>query len=438
MRTFEVAKDEHGVPRIFLNGAPLFEMGVLDQGFWPDGIYTAPTDEALRSDIELVKRLGFNLIRKHVKVEPDRWYDWCDRLGVIVWQDMPSGFVEGSDGKMVQPGPVERAQFRDELRRMIETRRNHPSIAMWVVFNEGWGQHQTPELVQLAKALDHRRLVSNASGWTDERCGDVIDVHVYPGPGAPQIEEKRAAVLGEFGGLGLGIPGHTWKADTWGYRGTADSEELTKGYVNLLRNVHALRENAGLSAAIYTQLTDVETECNGLVTYDRAVVKVDAARARDANEGRIPKLAAVVPTSQASGIPWRYRTDAPAEGWTGPGFDDSSWPEGPGGFGTEGTPGAVVRTEWKTADIWLRRKFELDVDPDASFSLLVHHDEDVEIYLNGVLAAKAAGYTTGYEPLSISSEARTALVRGANSIAIHCHQTTGGQYVDAGLVREER
>ena len=438
MRTFEVAKDEHGVPRLFLNGAPLFQMGVLDQGFWPEGIYTAPTDEALRSDIELVKRLGFNLIRKHVKVEPDRWYDWCDRLGVIVWQDMPSGFVEGPDGKAVPPGPLERAQFRDELRRMIETRRNHPSIAMWIVFNEGWGQHQTPELVQLVKALDRHRLVSDASGWTDERCGDVIDVHAYPGPAAPQIEEKRAAVLGEFGGLGLGIPGHTWNADTWGYRGTADSEELTKGYVNLLRNVHALRENAGLSAAVYTQLTDVETECNGLVTYDRAVVKVDAARAKDANEGRIPKLAAVVPTSQASGIPWRYRFDAPPEGWTAPGFDDSSWQEGLGGFGTQGTPGAVVRTEWKTPDVWLRRRFDLEGEPDASLSLLVHHDEDVEIYLNGVLAAKAPGYTTAYEPLSISSEARAALVRGANLIAIHCHQTTGGQYVDAGFVREER
>jgi hypothetical protein len=438
MRTFEVAKDEHGVPRLFLNGAPLFEMGVLDQGFWPEGIYTAPTDEALRSDIELVKRLGFNLIRKHVKVEPDRWYDWCDRLGVIVWQDMPSGFVEGPDGKMVQPGPQERAQFRDELRRMIETRRNHPSIAMWIVFNEGWGQHQTPELVQVVKALDRRRLVSDASGWTDERCGDVIDVHAYPGPAAPQIEEKRAAVLGEFGGLGLGIPGHTWNSDTWGYRGTADSEELTKGYVNLLRNVHALRESAGLSAAIYTQLTDVETECNGLVTYDRAVVKVDAARARAANEGRIPKLAAVVPTSQASAIPWRYRFEAPPEVWIAPGFDDSSWLEGPAGFGTEGTPGAVVRTEWKTPDIWLRRRFELDQEADSSLSLLVHHDEDVEIFLNGVLAAKAAGYTTSYEPLSISNEARAALVRGANLIAIHCRQTTGGQYVDAGLVREER
>src|SRR5258706_7174687 len=171
MRTVEVGKDERGVPRLLLNGAPLFQMGVLDQGFWPDGIYTAPTDAALRSDIDLVKSLGFNMIRKHVKVEPERWYAWCDRLGVIVWQDMPSGFVEGADGGRIESVPVERAQFRDELIRLIETRRNHPSIAMWVVFNEGWGQHQTPELVQLVKALDRRRLVSDATGSTDENRG---------------------------------------------------------------------------------------------------------------------------------------------------------------------------------------------------------------------------------------------------------------------------
>jgi hypothetical protein len=208
--------------------------------------------------------------------------------------------------------------------------------------------------------------------------------------------------------------------------------------VNLLRNVHDLRENAGLCAAVYTQLTDVETECNGLVTYDRAQVKVDAARARDANEGRIPKLAVVVPTSQKEGIAWRYRFDSPGANWAESGFDDSSWKEGPGGFGTEGTPGAVVRTEWKTPEIWLRRRFELDVDPAAALSLLVHHDEDVEVFMNGVLAAKADGYTTGYEPLSIRKEARAVLVRGSNLIAIHCRQTTGGQYVDAGIVQEER
>jgi hypothetical protein len=229
-----------------------------------------------------------------------------------------------------------------------------------------------------------------------------------------------------------------WKSENWGYRGTANAAELTDGYVNLLRRVHELRETSGLAAAVYTQLTDVEIECNGLATYDRAVVKPDVERVRAANEGRFPKLEAVVPTSEVSGIAWRYRFDAPAEGWTAPGFDDREWSEGPGGFGTEGTPGAVVRTAWTTPDIWLRRTFDLDIDPEATLFLLVHHDEDVEIHLNGILAAKTSGFTTGYEPLAIAPEARAALLRGANTIAIHCHQTTGGQYVDAGIVRQER
>lgn len=439
MRTVDVAQDEQGVPRLRLNGEPLFQMGVLDQGFWPDGLYTAPSDEASRSDIELVKKLGFNMIRKHVKVEPERWYAWCDELGVLVWQDMPSGFREtaGDGGEM---SPAARAQFRVELARMIQSRRNHPSIVLWVVFNEGWGQHQTREITQLARTLDTSRPVSNASGWTDERWGDVVDVHAYPGPAAPPVEVARAAVLGEFGGLGLGIPGHTWTADSWGYRGVADGEELTRSYTNLLRRVHELKESAGLSAAVYTQLTDVETECNGLVTYDREVLKVDAARVREANVGRFPKQVEVVPTSRAEGIVWRYRFEPPegeSEAWTDPAYDDSGWTVGPAGFGTSGTPGAVVRTEWSTPGIWLRRRFVLGAEPGTDLELLVHHDEDVEIYLNGILAAKAEGYTTTYEALPIAPAARAALVRGENGIAVRCRQTGGGQYVDVGLVRSE-
>jgi hypothetical protein len=438
VRKIEVGKDKKGVTRILLNGKPYFQIGLLDQGFWPDGLYTAPTDEALRYDIEMTKKLGFNLARKHVKVEPERWYYWCDRLGLLVWQDMPSGDagVEPGKGEITRTAESAR-QYELELKRMIDGRFNHPSIIMWVIFNEGWGQFDTARLTQWTKQYDPTRLVNCASGWNDVRVGDVHDIHVYPGPGSPDPEQRRAAVLGEFGGLGLGVNGHTWTTKTWGYRGTKGSEDLTRKYERLLRGVWDLKERHGLSAAVYTQTTDVETEANGLMTYDRAVIKTDAARVAAANHGdfsRLPQVKVVVPTSQEKGITWKYTLDRPAEGWFRPDFDDSSWKEGPGGFGTKGTPGAVVRTEWKTDDIWLRRTFTL---PEADLHdphLVLHHDEDVEIYLNGVLATKASGYLTDYEELPISDEAKATLKPGKNTIAVHCKQTTGGQYIDVGIV----
>lgn len=425
MRKIELAKDPNGVLRMRLNGQFVFHNGPLDQGFWPDGIYTAPTDAALRYDIEVTKQLGFNATRKHVKVEPERWYYWCDKLGLIVWQDMPSANNSTAESKK---------QFDIELTAMIRGRENHPCIVMWVPFNEGWGQHDTPRVVDLVKKLDPSRLVNNASGWTDNKVGDVLDVHVYPGPGAPKADPGRASVLGEFGGLGLAIEGHTWQKEHWGYRGTADRDDLTRRYRALYRRVWSLREEQGLCASIYTQITDVETECNGLLTYDREIIKPDLKQTAAANRGELPKVGTVVPTSQAEGLPWRYSLEKPAEGWQKPDFDDAQWKEGPGGFGTKMTPGAVVRTEWKTHDIWLRRTFEMP-DTKGDLSLLVHHDEDVEVYINGILAATSTGFTTDYEELSISKEALASLKPGKNVFAVHCKQTQGGQYIDVGMIR---
>lgn len=285
MRSIGLGKDAAGRVRILLNGQFLFQVGTLDQGFWPDGIYTAPTDAALRSDIETLKRLGFNMTRKHVKVEPDRWYYWCDRLGLLVWQDMPSTFLNNERSLPAADIAAAHAQFEQELDRLVETHWNHPCIIQWVVFNEGWGQYDTRRLVERVQTLDPARLVDDASGWTDAGAGSVIDRHDYPGPAAPQPEANRASVLGEFGGLGLGVDGHTWAKRAWGYKQLDSTKLLTAEYVRLLRQAWRLRDEAGLSAVVYTQTSDVETECNGLLTYDRAVVKVDPAAARRANLG---------------------------------------------------------------------------------------------------------------------------------------------------------
>lgn len=277
MRKIAVAPDRDGIPRLMLNNTPLFQFGPLDQGWWPDGLYTAPTDEALRFDIEMTKAFGMHMARKHVKVEPARWYYWCDRLGLMVWQDLPNG--NSGDAKTDRRRSDEAADtFERELTAVVTQLRNHPSIVMWVPFNEGWGQYETPRIVELIKRLDPTRPINEASGWTDRGSGDVKDIHAYPGPAAPKREARRAAVLGEFGGLGLPIKGHTWQEEkNWGYRSFTTTEDLTDACLALLDRLHPLTGTRGLSAAVYTQTTDVEIEVNGLMTYDREVVKIDTA-----------------------------------------------------------------------------------------------------------------------------------------------------------------
>lgn len=427
MRKIAVRKDDAGINRLFLNNKTLFQYGPLDQGWWPDGLYTAPTDEALRYDIEVLKDLGCNMLRKHVKVEPARLYYWCDKLGLLVWQDMPSA----------NNNPGSHEQFELELKRMIDAFHNYPSIIMWVPFNEGWGQYDTERIAAWVKDYDPTRLVNNASGWTDRGAGDVHDIHAYPGPACPPIEESRAAVLGEFGGLGLPVAGHTWQDQkNWGYRSFEDSEALTDAYVELLQKLRSLI-GGGLSAAVYTQTTDVEIEVNGMMTYDRAMIKMDAARIAEAARKLYlppPVVTTVVATSEQAPREWAWTTEKPADDWTKAGFDDSAWKRGPAGFGTQGTPGTQVRTEWRTSDIWIRRTFELKAADVSDLQLIIHHDEDAEVYLNGQRVLETTGYTTGYAVMPMKPGTAEALKKGANVIAIHCHQTAGGQYIDAGLV----
>ncbi|MEX2142719.1 MAG: sugar-binding domain-containing protein [Pirellulales bacterium] len=439
MRKISLGKDDQGINRLMLNGKFLFQYGPLDQGFWPDGLYTAPTDEALKYDLEVTKRLGFNMVRKHVKVEPARWYYHCDKLGLLVWQDMPSGdrYIRNDQPDITRSAESAK-QFETEWANIIKANYNSPSIILWVPFNEGWGQFDTARITDLTKRLDPTRLVISASGWTDRATGDVHDIHVYPGPGSPKPTEKRAAVLGEFGGLGLPLEGHTWQAKgNWGYRSYTDRKTLIREYVNLLERLHPLIGDPGLSAAVYTQTTDVEIEVNGLMTYDREVIKLDDKAVIEAAHNLHlppPKVTVIAPTSQEKGLTWSYTLEKPSDGWEQPKFDGSSWKEGPGGFGTRGTPGAAVRTEWETNDIWLRREFEIKSADLGKPQLVIHHDEDAEVYLNGVLAARLRGYVIDYTRVPVSDEARAALREGKNTMAVHCRQTGGGQYIDAGLV----
>lgn len=287
MRKIALGKDARGFNRIFLNNEPLFEIGPLDQGWWPDGLYTAPTDAALRYDIETIKALGMNMLRKHVKVEPDRLYYWCDKLGLLVWQDMPSALFK-REGLAAGVLAARDAQFEAEWKALIDARANHPSIVMWVPFNEGWGQYDAERIAAWTKQYDPTRLVDNASGWTDKGAGDVSDIHSYPGPEMPPVEEKRAAVLGEFGGLGLPLTGHLWKAEgNWGYRNFDDKRAYEARYAELIKNLYPLMDK-GLAAAVYTQTSDCEVEVNGLMTYDREVIKLDPARFSALNRGFLP------------------------------------------------------------------------------------------------------------------------------------------------------
>ncbi|MCA9054689.1 MAG: sulfatase-like hydrolase/transferase, partial [Planctomycetaceae bacterium] len=258
MRSIAMGPGPNGHQRLLLNGEPLFQFGPLDQGWWPDGLYTAPTDAALRYDIEMTKKFGFNLARKHVKVEPDRWYYWCDKLGLLVWQDQPSGMAREKN-QSVRAGhadsdfsPEEHEQYMLELRRMIDTCGNHPCIVAWVPFNEGWGQHQTNEVLAWTKKYDPSRLVNGPSGWEDRGFGDMKDMHRYPGPDMFPIMPDRVSVLGEYGGLGLPVAGHTWvDSNNWGYRTYTTREELQDNYRRLTEQLPSLIAS-GLAAAVYT------------------------------------------------------------------------------------------------------------------------------------------------------------------------------------------
>ena len=293
MRKCSVETDANGVRRLFLNGKPYFHNGLLDQGYWPDGLYTAPSDDALVYDIQLAKDMGFNMLRKHIKVECDRWYYHCDRLGMLVWQDMPSGggrynlltisapLITGIHLKdshyrlFARTDPDGRDSFRQELEEMIRQLQNCPCIVLWVPFNEGWGQFDAKQITRLVRKLDPTRLIDHASGWHDQGVSDVRSLHVYFKPYRFRPDKKgRAVVLSEFGGYNLPVAGHTWNEKNFGYKGYQTPEALGEAVRKLYETQIIPARKAGLAADVYTQLSDVEDEVNGFVTYDRKEEKL--------------------------------------------------------------------------------------------------------------------------------------------------------------------
>jgi hypothetical protein len=437
MRKIALGTDAQGYTRIMLNNEPVFQFGTLDQGWWPDGLLTPPSDEAMLYDMLKLKEMGFNMLRKHIKVEPSRYYYHADTMGLLVWQDMPSGFAGkgpshvSAEAKEDWVRPKETAvQFEKEWLAIMDHLRFFPSIVMWVPLNEGWGQYDTKRLAKLTKDYDPTRLVDAPSGWTDRGVGDVNDAHQYPGPGMepPTANKGRAIVLGEFGGLGLVVKDHIWDPTkrNWGYKTYQEKEKLISEYSELMYNMQ-LMVPRGLSAAIYTQTTDVEGEVNGLMTYDREVVKIPEALLRQLHQpmyqrykGRISfinKTAELIPNS------FKYKI----------GSADSLWSTN------------VVSDNFNSTNAKLNVKKGLSVfayedftvnDMPEGFGAKLLGFGDAKIYLNGELIWEEDKIRTKrhYDDINLTNKIHF-LKPGINRLAVECRNATQDMDFDFGMYR---
>ena len=447
---------------ILLNDKPVFQRLILDQGFYPDGIWTAPTDEALKHDIEMSMAAGFNGARLHQKVFEPRFLYWADKLGYLVWGEFPNwGF---------NYHPENYSRYVNEWTEVLRRDRNHPAIVGWCPFNEsGQGAVEIQGLVwHQTKAIDPTRPLLETSGWvhglTDSEVRDDHDYNQDPasfksrwldffarGDGGVVVPPRYGApsrgrdlgvpfMVSEFGGIGWGTEGG------WGYgNGPKSEEEFYTRYAGLMA---ALLDNPDLFGFCYTQLTDVEQERNGLYYYDRRpkfdLKKLHDATARPAAYEKTGPLAATPQARPATewvvllgGVPdgdlckpWRRTTEKPAEGWNQEKFDDSGWTEELGAFGTIGN----ARTEWRTPDIWLRRAFDWDGVDWKTAALVIFHDETTEVFLNGKQIWHRGGFNTGYESFEVTKALKESLKKGRNTVAVHTHQTAGGQFIDMALL----
>ena len=451
MRKVEIRKDANGINRIFLNNEVLFNFGPLDQGWWPDGLYTAPADDALKHDIEVTRALGFNTARKHTKVEPARWYYWCDKLGLLVWQDMPrcAGGLNPMVVMDVERPSLQEEIFRREWKAIIKAFHHFPSIIAWVPFNEGWGQFKTSEIIEWTHKLDTTRLVDGPSGWTDFGSGEMLDIHHYPGPGIPPLEENRAVVLGEFGGLKYAVSGHLWQdTNNWGYQNTESLADLNDTYEQLIQRLAPL-VSKGLAAAIYTQTSDVEVEVNGLMTYDRKIVKLDTSRASRLAEmlyKRTEVFRFILPSGeQDDSILWKYTLDPPGPGWHAEDYTDTSWQAGIAGFGHRGRHRNFRdRSPWDTTGIWLRRNFEVEHLPEGKLYLnILSYNAISTVYVNGRKLGVFSPTENLHEMIDFNTDLQQLLRTGRNDIAVHSYSKEPPvdrnsmlkqQFIDVGII----
>lgn len=435
MRKISLAPDSHGYQRLMLNNKALFQYGTLDQGWWPDGLLTPPSDAAMRYDMDVLKDMGFNMLRKHIKVEPSRYYYYADSIGLLIWQDMVSGFnsaeretqhVQAQAAKdWNRPGESAR-QFEQEWKAIMDHLRFFPSIAVWVVFNEGWGQYDTRRLVEWTQQYDPTRIINGVSGWTDRGVGQMNDAHQYPGPAMEPAEQNpgRIIVLGEFGGLGLPLENHLWnpKMRNWGYRTYRSGDQLITEYANLLHNLYPMIHR-GLAAAVYTQTTDVEGEVNGLITYDRRKVKMDPRLLRVLHNPlfKTPvKSTVILHDSQLTAQPLTLTNKEYASAAGGP-LDTSAFP------GVE-VPARLEKGDHRRA----ARSFILKQVPDNMQMRILAHG-DIKVYLNDKLVTdKFIQTKRHYDEVNLS-EFSGYLREGENRLVVELNKVASDSLFDFGL-----